>query len=90
MGDHAQFISHLLDPEEIALIEKADKTATMFRAAKGSPHSSLEPLADEVINFKEAALDGILAGKIRSIILPALADHVRREAIKFKDELQRL
>jgi hypothetical protein len=90
MGEHAQFISHLLDPEEMALIQKADDTAKAFFAAKQSAPSALEPLATEIINFKEAAEDGIVSGKIKSIILPSLADHVRREAIKFADELKRV
>ena len=32
---------------------------------------------------------GIKAGKIKSIIHPSLAPHVRREAVKFNDELRR-
>jgi hypothetical protein len=90
MGEHAQFISHLLDPQEVALIEKADETAKAFFAARTSTPANLEPLAKEIINFKEAALQGIATGKIKSIILPALADHVRREALKFADELKRI
>ena len=43
----------------------------------------------QIINFKVAAERGIQAGQIKSIIHPALADHVRREAVRFKDELER-
>jgi hypothetical protein len=46
--------------------------------------------AEEIINFKTAAEKGIQTGKIKSIIDPALADHVRREAVKFADELKRV
>ena len=45
--------------------------------------------AQTIINFKVAAEKGIQSGQIKSIIHPALADHVRREAIRFKDELTR-
>ena len=38
---------------------------------------------------KLAAEKGINAGQIKSIIHPALADHVVREAVRFKDELER-
>ena len=51
--------------------------ATLFAAAEG------------IIHFKETAEDGIEAPHIQSIIHAALADHVRREAIKFQDELSR-
>jgi len=44
---------------------------------------------NEIIDFKTAAEKGIQTGKIKSIIHPALADHVRREAVKFADELKR-
>ncbi|MGI8918156.1 MAG: DUF2935 domain-containing protein [Pyrinomonadaceae bacterium] len=44
---------------------------------------------NDIIDFKTAAEKGIQTGKIKSIIHPALADHVRREAIKFADELKR-
>jgi hypothetical protein len=42
-----------------------------------------------IIDFKTAAEKGIQTGKIRSIIHPTLADHVRREALKAADELKR-
>jgi hypothetical protein len=42
-----------------------------------------------IIDFKTAAEKGVRAGEIKSIIHPAVADHVRREAVRFKDELAR-
>lgn len=45
--------------------------------------------AQTIIDFKTAAEKGILAGHIKSIIHPALADHVRREAVRFRNELMR-
>ena len=45
--------------------------------------------AREVLDFKTTAGRDIEAGRIMSIIDPRLADHVRREALKFVDELKR-
>ncbi len=92
MGEHAGFIAHLLDPEERALVQKALQTSEAFRQMHNSKLSSkdaLEKAANDIIDFKTAAEKGIQTGKIKSIIHPALADHVRREAIKFADELKR-
>jgi hypothetical protein len=92
MGEHAGFIAHLLDPEERALVHKAMQTSEAFRQMHGHKPSSkdtLEKAANDIIDFKTAAEKGIQTGKIKSIIHPALADHVRREAIKFADELKR-
>jgi len=41
------------------------------------------------LEFKTQAARDIEAARIKSIIDPRLADHVRREALKFVDELQR-
>src|SRR5687768_7140349 len=92
MGEHADFIAHLLDPEESALIQKAMQTSDAFRRMHKSVPSSKGPVekaVDDIIDFKTAAEKGIQTGKIKSIIHPALADHVRREALKAADELSR-
>lgn len=92
MGEHAGFIAHLLDPEESALILKAMQTNTAFRQMHKSVPSSKGPVenaVDDIIDFKTAAERGIQTGQIKSIIHPALADHVRREALKAADELKR-
>ena len=39
--------------------------------------------------FETTATKGIEEGTINSITHPTLADHVRREAVKFVDELKR-
>jgi hypothetical protein len=49
----------------------------------------IETVVDEIIDFKVAAEKGIVTGKIKSIIHPSLADHVRREALKAADDLKR-
>ena len=43
-----------------------------------------------MVAFKTTATKGIEEGKIKSIIHPTLADHARREAVKFVDELKRV
>jgi hypothetical protein len=45
--------------------------------------------AQTILDFKTQATRDIEAGRIKSIIDPRLADHVRREAMKFIDELKR-
>jgi Domain of unknown function (DUF2935) len=92
MAEHADFIAHLLDPQESALVQKAMQTSTAFRNLRTQKPSSKDPVekaVNDIIDFKTAAEKGIQTGKIKSIIHPALADHVRREAIKFADELKR-
>ena len=91
MDEHAEFIAHLLDPQEDALIEKALSSSAAFRDLREKRGSKAEAdaLARGIIDFKTAAGKGITAGQIKSIIPPALADHVRREAVKFEDELKR-
>lgn len=91
MDEHAEFIAHLLDPQEDALIEKALSSSAAFRdlREKRGSKAQADALAKGIIDFKTAAAKGITAGQIKSIIPPALADHVRREAVKFEDELKR-
>ncbi len=92
MGEHADFIAHLLDPEENALIQKAMQTSKAFRQMHANVPSSKGPVekaVDDIIDFKTAAEKGIQTGTIKSIIHPTLADHVRREALKAADELKR-
>ncbi|HKX91688.1 MAG TPA: DUF2935 domain-containing protein [Sphingomicrobium sp.] len=92
MEEHSLFVAHLLDPSEQALIGAARSSAGLFGKLETAPVGSKAPAmaaAHQIIDFKVAAEKGIQAGQIKSIINPALADHVRREAIRFKDELER-
>jgi hypothetical protein len=92
MEEHALFVSHLLDPTETALKGAAETAAASFGKLEDAPVVSKDPAmaaVQQIINFKVAAEKGIQAGQIKSIIHPALADHVRREAVRFKDELIR-
>jgi hypothetical protein len=91
MGEHSGFIAHLLDPQERLLIEQASRLEKAFlrdgfRQVRGD---EVMHAAHEVLDFKTVGEKGIKAGKIKSIIHPALASHVRREAVRFVDELKR-
>ncbi len=99
MKEHAQFIAHLLDPTEVALIDKADKFADLFKlletkvkslqACAVCSSSNLVPVREEttatqsIRNFKATATDLILACRVKSLIIPLLGDHVLREANHF-------
>jgi|SRR5688572_17027315 len=51
--------------------------------------SAVLSAAETILDFKTKAARDIEAARIKSIIDPRLADHVRREALKFVDELRR-
>jgi len=92
MGEHADFIAHLLDPAELELVKKAMAASEDFRKLHDQRPTEKEAASravDEIIDFKVAAEKGIQTGQIKSIIHPTLADHVRREALKAADELAR-
>jgi hypothetical protein len=95
MGEHSDFIAHLLDPTEKALIDTSMKSAEKFReldlaAEKDAPdYQGTLDATEKLLGFKVIAVKGIDAGQIKSIIHPTLADHVRREAVKAVDELKR-
>lgn len=58
--------------------------------AHGTPETSaVLSAAETVLEFKTQAARDIEAARIKSIIDPRLSDHVRREALKFVDELKR-
>ncbi|MDO5546081.1 MAG: DUF2935 domain-containing protein [Eubacteriales bacterium] len=88
MIEHAQFIRGLLDPCETELFRTADTFAGEYgrllencRDANQRTQPS-DSLAETLRfrEFKTAGVQGIQQCKIRSIILPLLADHVLREA----------
>lgn len=51
--------------------------------------SAILSAAETILDFKTKAARDIEASRIKSIIDPRLADHVRREALKFIDEYKR-
>lgn len=91
MMEHAQFIRGLLDPTECELIEKANGFANdychLLEEVKEQDRKIMNTLTTKILQtteqyqqFKTAGTQGITDCKIRSIILPLLADHVLREA----------
>lgn len=91
MMEHAQFIRGLLDPTEDELIQTSNKFAKeyadLIRATKAATDMTISSVTDTTLqetmkyhDFKEAGTKGINECKIRSIILPLLADHVLRES----------
>ncbi|MGN0522435.1 MAG: DUF2935 domain-containing protein [Eubacterium sp.] len=88
MMEHAMFIRGLLDPSESELFKTADsfacEYAQLLKACNNAqdqtmPSGTLEETV-KFCEFKTAGVKGIEQCKIRSIILPLLADHVLREA----------
>lgn len=64
--------------------------ATVVNSLVENPETSaVLSAAETILDFKTKAARGIEAARIKSIIDPRLADHVRREALKFVDELKR-
>ena len=93
MAEHAKFIRGYLDPTEDELIEIANNFGNQFdnltkEALELTEHvNNLPEVTDESLkatikirDFKVQGTKGFLNGKIKSIALPLLADHVLREA----------
>ena len=89
MMEHALFIRGLLDPCEAQLIDTADSFASDFKRLLETSSAANDrtmcgsrslALTEKFRDFKRAGAEGIEACKIRSLILPLLADHVLREA----------
>lgn len=90
MMEHAEFIRGLLDPSEDELILTADHFAEeyedIFKNYSNNPNYLTDVSLKETVNFrnfKVAGEEGILDCKIKSIIIPLLADHIVREANHF-------
>ncbi len=68
----------------------ANDAGTVVKAIFDNPETdAVLSAAEGILDFKTEAARGIEAARIKSIIDPRLADHVRREALKFMDELKR-
>ena len=88
MMEHAQFIRGLLDPTEDDLIKASNTFSQEYSAllSKSRMTNDAVMLRQESLketmkfrDFKTAGVQGIENCRIRSIILPLLADHVLRE-----------
>jgi hypothetical protein len=93
MAEHAKFIRGLLDPTENNLINQANNFGNEFDQLTAEAKAAMDATAklnkvtdeslkatEDLRNFKAQGTQGILACKIRSIIIPLLGDHVLREA----------
>ena len=90
MKEHAEFIRGLLDPTEKELIKTANKFAEAYEMISqrygNNPINLTKVSLNETINFRDFKVrgeEGILSCKVKSIIIPLLADHVVREANHF-------
>ncbi|BCN31628.1 DUF2935 domain-containing protein [Anaeromicropila herbilytica] len=93
MAEHSKFIRGLLDPTEGDLINTANNFGNEFdqltKEAKLAMNNTIpfeKVTADslaatrDILNFKAQGTEGILECKVKSIIIPLLADHTVREA----------
>lgn len=93
MGEHSKFIRGYLDPEEEKLFDSANSFAKEFgrliektEQAEERPELLREVTSESLKdvmglrNFKVQGTEGILKCRIKSVILPLVADHVTREA----------
>ncbi|WP_026886804.1 DUF2935 domain-containing protein [Clostridium beijerinckii] len=93
LAEHSFTIRGMLDPTEVELFNIANNFGKEFEALRDEASDmdkSAEDLADltentldeatNLRNFKAQTTEGILACKIKSIILPLFADHVLRES----------
>ena len=94
MAEHSEFIRGLLDPTEPELISTANDFGNEFNQLTKEAKDAMDmtmPMRNDVTqeslgatiklrDFKEQGTKGILDCKVRSIIIPLLADHTIREA----------
>lgn len=96
MAEHAKFIRGLLDPTENELFDSANNFGKEFdqliaeSMAAMNKTIPLEKVTEDSLNatkairdFKRQGTEGLIACKIKSIIIPLLGDHTLREANHF-------
>jgi hypothetical protein len=66
-----------------------EPSAVVTSLTENPETSALLSAAQTILDFKTETARDVEAARIKSIIDPRLADHVRREALKFVDELKR-
>ena len=94
-SDESEFIAHFLDPMEQDLISQALDSSAVFRGFnQGNKDRALSRgeivlAVEDFVDFQTTLEDGINAGRVKGILQPAFADHMRRETLKFVDELKR-
>lgn len=96
MSDDGAFIAHYLDPQEQDNIGQALDSSAVFKGFnQGNKDRSLtggEVLLalEDFVEFETSIEDSVNAGHLKSILTPAFADHMRRETLKFMDEVKRV
>lgn len=95
MAEHAKFIRGLLDPTEEDLFNTADRFGHEFDKLTCEAKETMDrttpadysritrdsiQATKEIRDFKAQGTEGLLECKIKSIIIPLLADHTLREA----------
>ncbi len=96
MAEHAKFIRGLLDPTENKLFNTANDFGKEFDQLTAESMAAMNktiPLqkvtedslkaTEEIRDFKRQGTEGLIACKIKSIIIPLLGDHTLREANHF-------
>jgi hypothetical protein len=90
MGEHSGFIGHLVDPTEMEMQLRAQARSLEKALLREGVHGpEFVRVAQQVVEFHMAGERGIHEARIKSIIHPAIASHMRREAVRFIDELRR-
>lgn len=90
MEQHALFVRGLLDPSEAELMTRANSYVQAYdllnERLQNMQAESLSQITTDILNettdyagFNESGADGIARCKIRSMILPLIADHNLRE-----------
>ena len=73
-----------------AAVALAHEPSTVVGSLVENPETNaILSAAETLLDFTTKAARGIEAARIKSIIDPRLSDHVRRESLKFVDELKR-
>jgi hypothetical protein len=95
VSDHTALIAHMLDPQEQDFISQALDSSAVFKGfnqgnkERGLPRAEVVRATEDFIDFESTIGEGVETGRIKSVLNPALLDHMRRETLKFMDELKR-
>ena len=92
MMEHAGFFAMLMPGLELASQRgQAENFQRSFQTQHDHalPGGAIVLATEELIDFETTIEAGVNTGRIKSIIHPTLADHMRRETLKFVDELKR-
>jgi len=102
MKEHAIFLRLGLPCNETQLIKTAQDFESSFakleeRVNTFCPTADVKALAQEALNitlqfirFKTSILDRLITCNLGGALLPLLVDHIRREAIRFSENIMRL